>query len=454
MDTELINIIMRKYLFFLFVVFMMYSCQRQGKTDSIDLSDSINENITSQLGKSNPKCTKVHIFFENSGSMNGFINATSEYQAALSDQIASLLYCYEIDNIKLYYINQGVYPQQYTSKKSNDDFIDFTVGMLKPSSFKGTGNVGSTKLNEILKMAMDSVDSNSISIIVSDCIYSVSGEGTSMSLLSIAESKTKSIFLEKSKDIESLSTSLIQLYSNFKGNYWDFKHPSGKPSAKLSCKRPYYLCVIGTHENILEYNKNIDVKSMDGFSNQYTISNKDVSEIASSILNREGKIGSFRSNIVEYKIKSISDVHTRNNGIFGLAVAINLSSYTMSDEDKCDTANYSICGNYRITHIDQIQENKIKDPHDCDIVKKNKMTHIIYLEATGFPNDFSISIKRNTPSWVSELSSNDDSMIGSDIEEQRKTFGLQYFVDGITKAYLYMANDRENYTKLNFKVSN
>lgn len=69
-------------------------------------------------------------------------------------------------------------------------------------------------------------------------------------------------------------------------------------------------------------------------------------------------------------------------------------------------------------------------------------------------NDISISIKRKLPSWVSNASSTDDRCIATDTNEQTKTFGLSYFVAGISDAYNYLANDKQNFTTINIRVTN
>lgn len=458
---------MKKQFYILFAISLsislclLCSCKRQGNgnkernTTTSQTETRVVENSSStsksDISKPDPSSGFVHVFIENSGSMNGFINNTSDFEVAIANQITLLCHYYGMENIRLYYINQGVYPQ-VSNASTAAQLIDFTSDMLKKERFKSVGRVGSTFLNEILKMALDSVNENSISIVISDCIYSVAGEGSSYALLGKAGAKTQSNFLEKSKSLKSLSTSLIQLTSDFKGGYWDYKHPSGSASANLNCQRPYYLCVMGTHENIIAYNKNVNVSSMVGYKNQYTISNLDVSSTNASIMNHFGKSGSFRPDGKGDKITSVSRVQERNGGGFELAIGVNLSDYTMSDDDKLDVANYTIDGNYEIVGIDKVDGIRLSDPRDQRIVEANGLTHFIKLRSTGFPADFTLNIKRATPSWVEKYTSSDDTRIGTDEAEQEKTFGLSYLVKGITDAYLVMATDKNNFTSLKFNI--
>ena len=126
----------------------------------------------------------------------------------------------------------------------------------------------------------------------------------------------------------------------------------------------------------------------------------------------------------------------------------------MSESDKVDVANYEVTrGNYVIDGIVRIDTTTLA-PADKILVRTNSCTHAIVLTCTGFPNDLSISVKRDIPKWIRESSSSDDSDIDSDMVEQRKTFGIAYFVEGIAKAYQYMAEDNDNFMTMNIKVIN
>ena len=50
----------------------------------------------------------INIYIENSGSMNGFINKTSEYQDAIQDMVVWLKHYYGEENIKLHYVNNQI----------------------------------------------------------------------------------------------------------------------------------------------------------------------------------------------------------------------------------------------------------------------------------------------------------------------------------------------------------
>ena len=421
--------------------------------DGQDLSDTIGES-TSATSVVKPT-QKIHIFIENSGSMNGYINSASDFQMAIGRAIQLMKYQYGDDNIKTYYINTKI---SQTICPEGTDLYLFVQQMLQKTQFTKSGNTSSTDLNQVVKNVLDSVDSNNTAILISDFIYSLpSTSGVTESLLYGCQNLTMSAFLNKTKVLQngvSLATSLVQLYSSFNGHYWHWEKPTGNQYVNLVCSRPYYMCIIGTDENVKCFNNNIETSSLRGYKNQFTISNKDVSKATHSVFDTKYKKGSYRHQNSN-SIHAISNVKKNSKGEFELGVGINLSDFTMSESDKLDLSNYHVeRGNYQIVRVEKIDTTTITNPTDKKLVRKNNITHAIILSSKGFPNDVSISIKRRLPIWIKETSSIDDRNIANDNNEQGKTFGLEYFVKGISDAYNYLSQNKQDFMTINIKVTN
>ena len=421
--------------------------------DGQDLSDTIGE-LSSATSVVKPT-QKIHIFIENSGSMNGYINSASDFQMAIGRAIQLMKFQYGDENIKTYYINTKI---SQTMCPEGTDLYDFVQQMLQKTQFTKSGNTSSTDLNQVVKNVLDSVDSNNTAILISDLIYSLpSTSGVTESLLYGCQNLTMSAFLNKTKVLPngvSLATSLVQLYSSFNGHYWHWEKPTGKQYVNLVCSRPYYMCIIGTDDNVRCFNNKIETTCLKGYKNQFTISNKDVSKSEYTVFDTEYKKGRYR-HINSNSIRAISNVKKNSKGEFELGIGINLSDFSMSESDKLDLSNYQVDrGNYEIIRIEQINMLTLTNPTDKNLVERNKITHAIILKCIGFPNDISISIKRKLPIWIKETSSIDDRNIASDNNEQRKTFGLAYFVEGISDAYNYLAQNEQNYMTINIKVTN
>lgn len=390
----------------------------------------------------------VNIYIENSGSMNGFINKTSEYQDAIQNMVVWLEYYYDTDNIKLHYINDRVI---FKEKPANIPLPDFAQQMLSPVEFKSNGNGASTNLNSIIAMILNRTDDNTISILLSDNIYSISGTQTAPVLLSECKNKTLQAFLGKSKNLkkqsqQSLSTTIIQLYSQFNGNYWDYKHPTGKASQQLNCKRPYYMCVIGVNDLISDFNNKFNVQEMNGYKNKYTLTEIENLNPKCSVLINTYKTGRFRKTDATTIREASLDKH---KNIFAMAIAVDLSDIPLNDDEKCDVNLFEATEDYVIDEIIKIEDATIAP---VDVQATQNCTHIIKVSTSNktIPS-YTLRMKRSLPNWVENTSSVDDTKIGTDSQEQNKTFGLAYFVNGIKEAY---DKGADNYFEINIIVNN
>ena len=376
--------------------------------------------------------TKINIYIENSGSMNGFINQVSEYQDAIQNMLAWLEFYYNVENIKLHYINRSII---YMQKPDNKTLLDFAQYMLSPQQFKSHGNGASTDLNNIVDMILNQTDNNTISILLSDNIYSISGAQTVPVLLAECKNKTLQAFLNKSKDLQnkhrqSLSTTIIQLYSQFNGNYWDYQHPTGQASQTLNCKRPYYMCVIGENSLVGTFNNNFDITKMNGYKNKYVLTDIGSLNPTCSILFNTYKIGKFKkvdnTTIRDAKIDS-------HRHLFSFAIAIDLRDIPLSDDEKCNINLYEVSDDYVVDEVLKITNASIApvDKNACE-----NCTHIIKISTTNTTTpSLKLSMKRLIPNWITNSTSENDTHIDKDVNEQSKTFGLSYFVNGIKEAY-------------------
>ena len=157
---------------------------------------------------------EIKVFIENSGSMDGYVRNTTEFEAALSDLLVQIQYKYDKENLNVNFINTKIYPSEI-------DEVNKFVEKLEPSKapYK-VGNRSVSKLNEILEIILDSTNQENISILISDCIYSLDKGKDTEGALEFQKSLTKGAFLEKSKEFD-FSTIVLKMNSKFNGNYYD-----------------------------------------------------------------------------------------------------------------------------------------------------------------------------------------------------------------------------------------
>lgn len=446
-----------KFLIIISFIMLFTGCSRnpsrqsreRGKVETKETSELVTKtDVENQVFKPTPKFKPVvNIYIENSGSMNGFINELSEYQDAIQNMLAWLEYYYDTENIKLHYINERIILKENTT---NATLLNFAQKMLSPAEFKSNGNGASTNLNSIIRMILDATDEKTISILLSDNIYSISGTQTAPVLLAECKNKTLQAFLGKSKELnkqhqQSLSTTIIQLYSQFNGNYWDYKHPTGRASQQLNCKRPYYMCIIGVNDLVSDFNNKFDVNEMNGYKNKYTLTEINALNPKCSVLANTYKTGRFRK-VNDTTIRDASN--DKHKDKFALALAVVLKDIPLSDDEKCDVDLFEVTEGYVIDEIIKIDEATIAP---IDMQSSQNCTHIVKISTSNYNiSSFKLTMKRMMPEWIAMSSSIDDTQIGVDADEQNKTFGLSYFVDGIKEAY---DKGADNYFEINIIVN-
>ena len=466
--------IMRK-LVLLSLIFILIvpelSCSRRTRSkssieenSSVVVAEQTNSTSESQLGVQSSerqeesslspvpasKPAVIKIFIENSGSMNGYINSTSEFQSAIQKMVILLKHYYGQSSIQLSYVNRGVYGQTLPSGKPVEDFA---VDMLQKTKFAGTGSGhhGDTNLNDIIGLVLEQTEEDGISILISDYIYSVGNDQVAPVALSSCENKTMGHFLEKTKILPTLTTLIIQLRSSFNGRYWDYAHPNSNPH-NLNCTRPYYMCVIGSAASVADFNNNISIDEMSGFNNKLLLSSVSLKNTRYAVLGATERKGRF----VKRGSNSIDNVTLTNHGNeFQFSIGVDLSKFPLNENEKEDLNNYSIShGNYQIVDVKPIDVDYINNPNDKALIKSKGFTHMIVVKSTGLPiNDCTLNIKMEMPKWVSTDSSIDDRRIDTDESEQLKTFGIEYFIRGIFEAYSKVSEGEKEYFTMNINIT-
>lgn len=375
---------------------------------------------------------KVNIYLENSGSMNGFINQSSEFQDAFQRLTALIKHYYKEENLLMNYINNQIHPRPVPS---HEDLLDFAEQLVRPQLFRSVGHVGSTDLNNIVEMILDETENDEISVLISDCVYSISGSGTTTSMLSTCKNKTMDHFLEKSKSFSDLSTLIIAMKSSFSGNYWDYKHPGGKASQVLSCNRPYYICVFGSSSAVKTFHERISIEELNGYADRLLLTTVDKIRLDYSTLSTSYKSGQYRLKTTN----TLSELKKDREGRFEFAIAVNMSSMPMTEVEKINIANYEASSpHYTVTKVVPVVENMAGiNPKDKATIDMIKATHLICVSNNGplSPINLQIKVKNTLPTWVYNNSSIDDTSIGANPDEQGKTFGLEYFIKGMFDAY-------------------
>jgi len=392
----------------------------------------------------NPKTTtessiksQVNFFIENSGSMDGYIRNTTEFEAALSDLLVQLQYFYDNKNLKVNFINTKVYPSQM------DEVQNFVEALEPEKAPYKVGDRTVSKLNEIFKMILDSTKQNNISILVSDCIYSLAKKDDTEGALEFEKSLTKGAFLEKSKHF-GFATIILKMKSKFTGNYWNKDNSSTYLNGS---SRPYYIWIIGSNEHINEFSKKINTKSLKGFEYSYFLSNfTKEKQPYYTVLKETNKVGSFKqTDRGEKDVRSINDVEF-DGGIFQFAIALDLGNIPVDSSYLTNPKNYVVPDGFTVKSIEKINRNKLS-PRDMVTVEKTTATHYatVAISSKFTTQDLKLELSNKIPTWVEQSNSIDDKNVKDELD---KTFGLSYLVQGVSEAYVIQNPEQTSYFKI------
>jgi hypothetical protein len=381
----------------------------------------------------------LHFFYENSASMDGFLNADTEFTGFILDLLSTA--DLKKDKVHLYYVNREAYPLDTMVIKEFEDF-------LKPSNVKNFGGKerGNSEINRILGIVADTIlkgGNNKVAVVVSDYIYSIQGRDVSQQL---SFQKATTISSLKGLAGDKYAIMVVKINSNFKGNYYDMTNNG----AQINEKRPFFIWIFGEKERISKFAKRYDITKGPGYETHTTLF-KGAGPIIPyySVLAETEKKGKFKkANRKSGPITEIKGVETDRSKVIQFSIAVDLSHIATTEAYLLDSSNYKVmssAGNTilvrKVLPITSISNN------DRDY--KGTATHLLVLgsDKINDKQDLQVVLSKKIPAWVSTSSTTDDT---TPVGRQGKTFGFSYLVDAASEVFAY--NENDHYFSLTIKI--
>ncbi|MDR0560666.1 MAG: hypothetical protein LBG92_10895 [Prevotellaceae bacterium] len=454
---------MRNILLFSIVALLFYSCGNNGRSNRNEgkskAKNTVSADTSAVVKIINPT---VNVYIENSGSMDGYVKGKTEFKGAIRDLLVMLKYYYVEDNINLFFINNQINAPQVKGaggvSTAKIDLATFAQDIeLKWRNGQDKKAWQSTNLNQIFKMILGKTDNNTISILFSDCIYSIHGSNNAVGLLQDEKSLTKDAFLSKWKnDNVPLATTIVKMKSKFDGKYYPYT--GDQNGYYMNGERPYYICVIANQKILYDFNNKIVLKAgkVEGFENKYTLLSEKSKNLYYSVLQSTLKKGRFktdRSKSNKTYIHGIKDVNlVRGVDKLQFAVAVDYSNVQAESDYLTNPANYTVTtDNFIVKEILPIVSVTV-NVDDKIRIADSKPTHIIVLEAkTKLVSDVSFVLNKQMPQWIADSSTEDDTL---QEKTAGKTFGLNYWVTGIAEAYQIIYPDNKYFFECTISIDN
>ena len=369
---------------------------REGTDSSMPEIDDVK---VAEVSMDESSAPVYNIFVENSGSMQGFFNGNTTLKTIIKefyDRIDGSMN----GDITLNYINTKIV-------KDESDITRY-LGDLQRRC-----NERNTKIDDILKMAMDSLSGNEVNLVFSDyCFDSPAGN------FATARSGITNIFEKKLRQNHDLCVAIMKFDCTFDGYYYP-----GQGSIRTKQNLPAYVWAFGSNSLIkkivnlpLSVNREVLVlEPSKSYSPEYV-----KLPTQRMIDKKDGKI------IVK---KWKADRH--ESDLYKLSFKADLSNSCVDSNYILGLDNYSLSEGYRLSDI-------VKDD--------NKGVYTFTVETNHpSPNDVVIRLNNSLPSWVSQ--SNYD---GNALPPLGTTLGISSLIEGVYNAYIQQSDNIFN-IKLSIK---
>ena len=376
----------------------------------------------------------VKIYMENSGSMNGYVTTNSQFKNALGHLITKADGFYS--GTSLDFINQGIYHTPLC-----DDLDNFVLN-LNPQSMQ-VGNTSSTDINKIFKMILDHTQRDTVSVLVSDCMYDVDNVGN---LLSAAASSTTGTFMKairRARDSKhEFAAIIMQCMSEFSGNYYE-----GNQAMPCDTQRPYYVIVMGNVEQVRDFDRHMELEDtptgLPGMTHKYMLSSEPTwllnhmnARIFSSNFTNALRIQAHHDGL---NVRKVTLDHDQPN--FNFALGLGVSQLFADPSYLLDINNYEVePSQYQITDVN----DKAKFT-ECDFFRRPICLQMVALGQNYVPK-VTVRLKNQIPGWVKECSYNQRQ---STLPPSHQSYAIYEMVEGIYGAFY---NSKESDSRELFRL--
>jgi hypothetical protein len=406
---------------------------------------------------------QVKLFIENSGSMDGYVFGKRDFENVVSEiLVSSKIYCStdSSSNLDIYFINKKVYPAS-----NIQELTDFAEALeTDKNALYMKGERSASIFNEVLKIILDSTNYNTISVLVSDCIYSLEPGKDTRGSLAYQRNGTYEAFADKlSKNPRfDISTCIYRYSSDFEGFYYPYNFDNSKNKKidlrNINAKRPYYIWVIGESQKVAEFVRKINFENKKGYENSYTLSNlinqsSPANHPYFTVLKETNRLGSFKqANKGEKDLRSINGIQYDHLGNLQFSIAIDLNDVPVDSTYLINVNNYVVTQGFTLKSVEAIDKNKLSKK---DLVKidKTNVTHLLTVSTTNkyTIQDFKLELSNKIPDWVKLNNDEDDTDILSDLD---RTFGFEYLVQGVKRGYEEQNPNHNSYFEINVSILN
>lgn len=309
-----------------------------------------------------------------------------------------------------------------------------------------------TDFRQIFDNILNKTADNRVSILVTDMIYSVKDmEGVNpQKVFAEVQEMINAVFKE---EVRNKSMLVVRMLGSYNGPYYAYDNSVHR----FSGRRPYYIIIVGSNDNIQRLTTDESLRTFAGMSNLRGYDNMclftadDIYKpYYSLLLSNEDVRGRFRPEHGQgYQIKSLEGVEPDNDsGDIRLALAVDLSGMLIDSRYLTDKANYTVSADDDVS-IEEIRPLQKADMTPAQKKYLGSATHLFVLSATrvSHAQDVRIRLLNRLPAWA-ESGSNDSDLM----PDSHTTFALRYLLGGIYDSYKRNAEREPAYFEIDLKL--
>lgn len=422
-----------------------------------------------------PAPIRLNVFFESSGSMDGYVNGVTDLESAMMSLIGGIgrsfqtakagsvnnadAMGYVLEGINLYTIASGNDGEaSATQRISNASIgaIDTWFRSVEPKTLGAMDGRKSSELQSVLKLALDSVNDNNVSLLISDMILSpkhVDRTGNDGSA-SLASQMERILLREQSLIVNSFSEALNRsskqvalLGYRFESRYDGFYAPEARvanPKAKnikgagrvVMNDRPYFVWIIGTVESISQIAQRVHVDQLREHRLTHTCMMAEQSA---------------KSRSINYQVVSPLGLK------YPKAVASSAGRYVVSAEEPHKVSVTGLANGRIVYAVDaelpmlkgygsiEAKVSGSSNGHKDETILCDRLREGIYRtyvsslfpggEVPSYGAKTNITFSYAKPAWFAAYSVDDDNGTVTDPVKQKQTFGLRYLMEGVWRAF-------------------
>ena len=341
--------------------------------------------------------SKVKLYVENSGSMDGYMFDGSELKDAVYSYVSGL--STHSDTTEIYFVNSSVY-------RVNAPLQNVIYAMSPAVFHSSPGNKANTDIADIFGMVLSQIEENSVSVLVTDAILDLPAGASAF--FHTKQTQIKSLFENYLKKNPNFAVEIYRMSSKFNGKYFF----TGGSVVLNDQPRPYYMFVLGNKQALSSANRIVAKSQIQhGVENYYAYSS--CTQVPFVVINKKkkGSKGNFEVRLQQKAVPVIANVDLQ---------------YTLHDDEVLETPLF-----YSVAFgDDSIKVKSIKK-----LLKEPDYTHAFTITLPENADEGNVNLYFCPPPYPIWLEDANDDLSDASVATSMKTTGIKYIVEGISDAF-------------------